>query len=87
MCTPVQKSTGRTALHGSVVNGFDEITRLLIYEFGADCNIEDKSGKTPKSLAGRSRLRDLMEQYEKSLEQTTSARKAPQTPPPRALQP
>ena len=82
-----QKSTGRTALHESVRNGFDEITRLLIYEFGADCNIEDKNGKTPKSLAGRSRLRDLMDQYEASMAQTTFARNAPQTPPPRELQP
>ena len=83
----LQKSTGRTALHESVRNGFDEITRLLIYEFGADCNIEDKNGTTPKSLAGRSRLRDLMDQYEATMAQTTFVRKAPQTPPPRELQP
>lgn len=88
-----QKATGRTALHESVEHGFDEITRLLIYEFGADCNIQDNQGKTPKELAGTSRLRDVMDQYEASVaraagQRPVGARRAPQTPPPySAVQP
>ena len=77
------KVTGRTSLHESVRRGFDEITRLLIYEFNADCNIEDNDGQTPKSLAGHSRLRSLMDEYEAT--KSTYTKKTPQTPPPREL--
>jgi ankyrin repeat protein len=81
------KVTGRTALHESVRRGFDEITRLLIYEFNADCNIEDNEGQTPKSLAGHSRLRSLMDDYEAAVAKQTFAKKTPQTPPARTAQP
>jgi ankyrin repeat protein len=78
------EATGTTALHESVRHGFDEITRLLIYEFGADCGIKDKDGHTPKSLAGKSRLRDLMDRYEESMGISEKpGRKMPSTPPPR----
>ena len=33
------KTTGRTALHGAIENGWDELVKVLLFEGGADANI------------------------------------------------
>ena len=82
-----QGSTGRTALHGAVENGFDDMTKLLMYEFHADINLADNAGVTPKNMAEKLAARpqggallQLMTEYEESLEKQAGFRPGPATP-------
>ena len=43
-------STGVTALHGAVNNGYNEVIKFL-FEKGADLNAKDKEGWTPLNVA------------------------------------
>ena len=44
------ENTGRTALHGAALQGFDPVVQFLV-EQGANLDIKDRNGRTPLDLA------------------------------------
>jgi ankyrin repeat protein len=44
------ESTGRTALHGAALQGFDPVVQFLV-ENGAKLDVKDRNGRTPLDLA------------------------------------
>ena len=44
------ENTGRTALHGAALQGFDPVVQFLV-ENGAKLDVKDRNGRTPLDLA------------------------------------
>jgi ankyrin repeat protein len=44
------ESTGRTALHGAALQGFDPVVQFLV-EKGASLDVKDRNGRTPLDMA------------------------------------
>jgi ankyrin repeat protein len=62
---------GNTALMTAVIYNYPKVVKLLI-ENGADVNAKDKSGKTAYDYAKTYKIKELIESYQKEIENTKS---------------